>query len=112
MRLSHFSLIVSLFSISGSAGALDIGVSHSWHDSLAARDPFGIFARLPTGECTDAIPCTNGACCSIYGSCGYAPEFCGAGNCTSNCDAQAECGQYAPEGDGDCPLDVCCSEFG
>ncbi|ROW01932.1 hypothetical protein VMCG_05588 [Cytospora schulzeri] len=35
-----------------------------------------------------------------------------AGNCTSNCDAKAECGQYGKPGQQDCPLSVCCSQFG
>ena len=34
------------------------------------------------------------------------------GNCTSNCDAKAECGMYGKPGQQSCPLDVCCSKFG
>lgn len=30
----------------------------------------------------------------ITGLCGYSPGECGAGNCSSNCDAKAPCGQY------------------
>lgn len=61
--------------------------------------------------CSDDKPCDNG-CCSNAGHCGFGPTYCGSGNCTSNCDAVAECGQYAPEGSFDCPLNVCCSEHG
>ncbi|KAJ6448751.1 glycoside hydrolase superfamily [Mycena sanguinolenta] len=31
---------------------------------------------------------------------------------TSNCDAKAQCGPNAPVGEEDCPLNVCCSQFG
>lgn len=42
---------------------------------------------------------------------GVGPVYCGD-DCTSNCDATAECGEYAdPPGKG-CPLNVCCSEWG
>jgi hypothetical protein len=48
---------------------------------------------LPVGSCTASIPCANGACCNgKSGFCGFGPSFCGSGNCTSNCNAQAECG--------------------
>jgi len=68
--------------------------------------------RLATGACDDSTPCVNGACCSVSGFCGYSPAFCGAGNCTSNCNAKAQCGPYAVEGEQNCPLNVCCSQFG
>ncbi|KAH7317114.1 symbiotic chitinase [Stachybotrys elegans] len=45
------------------------------------------------------------------GWCGYGPTYCGDG-CTSNCDAHAECGQYAVPKDKKCPLNTCCSEHG
>ncbi|CAN9115600.1 unnamed protein product [Alternaria alternata] len=68
---------------------------------------------LPVGTCNDQTPCVNGACCSsISGLCGYSPSECGAGNCSSNCDAKAECGQYGKPNKQQCPLGVCCSEFG
>jgi hypothetical protein len=76
-----------------------------------ARDGF-LEPRLPTGACDASTPCVNGACCSVSGFCGYSPAFCGSGNCTSNCNAKAECGEYAVEGEQDCPLNVCCSQFG
>lgn len=46
-------------------------------------------------------------CCSKDGNCGFGPDFCGDG-CQGNCDAQAECGKYAPDGKHDCPINVCC----
>ncbi|KAH7321500.1 family 18 glycosyl hydrolase [Rhexocercosporidium sp. MPI-PUGE-AT-0058] len=53
---------------------------------------------LPTGTCNANTPCVNAACC--------------AANCTSNCKAKAECGQYGVSGKQNCPLGVCCSQFG
>ncbi|EUC34226.1 glycoside hydrolase family 18 protein [Bipolaris zeicola 26-R-13] len=69
--------------------------------------------ELPVGTCNAQTPCVNGACCSgVSGLCGYSPSECGVGNCTSNCDAKAECGQYGVPGKQTCPLGVCCSKFG
>lgn len=67
----------------------------------------------PNGEgtCAPGSPCVNGACCSKTGICGYSPDFCGAENCISNCDAKAQCGQYAVAGKERCPLNVCCVSF-
>jgi hypothetical protein len=42
---------------------------------------------------------------------GAGSAFCGTG-CLSNCDALAECGPDAAPGDENCPLNVCCSQFG
>ncbi|KAH8882436.1 glycoside hydrolase [Thozetella sp. PMI_491] len=67
---------------------------------------------LPEGACAPGTPCVNGACCSKEGFCGYSPDFCGANVCISNCDAKAECGQYALAGNERCPLNVCCSKYG
>ncbi|EGX92282.1 bacteriodes thetaiotaomicron symbiotic chitinase, putative [Cordyceps militaris CM01] len=61
--------------------------------------------------CGPDRPCKNKACCGKSGWCGYSPDFCGTG-CQSNCDAKAECGQYASPQGKTCPLNVCCSEFG
>lgn len=61
--------------------------------------------------CGPGRPCSNGACCGVSGNCGYAPAYCGTG-CTSNCDAKAQCGQYAAKPGQTCPLNACCSEFG
>ncbi|KAF2222118.1 hypothetical protein BDZ85DRAFT_239225 [Elsinoe ampelina] len=68
---------------------------------------------LPIGTCNARTPCPNGACCSgVSGLCGYSPSECGAGNCTSNCNAKAECGEFGTPGKQNCPLGVCCSKFG
>ncbi|KAH8799635.1 glycoside hydrolase family 18 protein [Xylogone sp. PMI_703] len=69
------------------------------------------FQVAVNAQCSPSSPCASG-CCSIYGSCGFGPEFCGKGNCTSTCDAVAQCGKYAPPGSTDCPLGVCCSQYG
>lgn len=61
--------------------------------------------------CGPDRPCYNGACCGEGGWCGYSPKYCGTG-CQSNCDAKAECGEYAATVGASCPLNVCCSEFG
>jgi hypothetical protein len=66
---------------------------------------------LPIGTCNPDTPCPNGACCGSNGLCGYSPTECGSG-CNSNCGAKAECGQYGTPGSQNCPLSVCCSEFG
>ncbi|KAE8326142.1 hypothetical protein BDV39DRAFT_193873 [Aspergillus sergii] len=67
---------------------------------------------LPIGTCAPGTPCSNGACCSKTGVCGFSPDQCGQDNCISNCDAKAECGQYAAAGHTTCPINVCCSKFG
>ncbi|KAI9146996.1 Killer toxin subunits alpha/beta [Paramyrothecium foliicola] len=61
-------------------------------------------------KCGEGNECRVG-CCSKEGVCGFSEDHCGTG-CISNCDAKAECGQYAPEGEEDCPINVCCSEHG
>lgn len=67
---------------------------------------------LPTGTCAPGTPCVNGACCGMNGLCGYSPLECSTATCLSNCNATAECGQYASASSSSCPLDVCCSFFG
>ncbi len=68
------------------------------------------FAQLSVpgggGICSDSIRCEKG-CCSKDNQCGFTPEHCGEG-CKSNCDATADCGQYAKPGQQDCPINVCC----
>jgi hypothetical protein len=76
--------------------------------SLTARQS----ATTGDGSCAPGRPCSNGACCSKNGYCGYSPDFCGSANCISNCDAKAQCGRYAPSGKQKCPLNVCCSQYG
>ncbi|KAK6335414.1 hypothetical protein TWF696_002192 [Orbilia brochopaga] len=60
--------------------------------------------------CSAKVPCKAG-CCSKFGNCGFGPEFCGDG-CLGNCDRKAECGEFAPQGQKNCPLNVCCSKWG
>ncbi|KAF2732643.1 hypothetical protein EJ04DRAFT_304974 [Polyplosphaeria fusca] len=61
--------------------------------------------------CTSTRNCKVG-CCGKSGWCGFGPDYCGKGNCTSTCDAKAECGPYAVAGQEKCPLNVCCSKNG
>lgn len=101
---------------------------------LPDLDTLLIQRALPIGTCNAQTPCENAACCGGKNNnlCGYSPGECGAGkffillnsnqttaekltskgNCTSNCDAKAECGQYGKSGQQKCPLNVCCSKFG
>lgn len=62
-------------------------------------------------QCGQGKPCSNGACCGGSGYCSYGPTYCGSG-CLANCDAVAECGQYAKTAGTECPLNTCCSQFG
>ncbi len=62
-------------------------------------------------SCSEKNPCSNGACCGPSGYCGYGPTYCGTG-CVSNCDATAECGEFAETPGQACPLNVCCSQYG
>ena len=62
-----------------------------------------------SSTCSKTSPCSNGACCSRWGNCGYGPDFCGT-DCLSNCNAKSECGKYGKVEK--CPLNVCCSQFG
>ena len=64
-----------------------------------------------TYQCSASKPCSNGACCGKSGYCGYGPTYCGSG-CVSDCNAVAECGQYAKTANTQCPLNTCCSQFG
>ncbi|PLB55790.1 putative class V chitinase [Aspergillus steynii IBT 23096] len=80
--------------------------SNSQGGLLSKRD------SLPTGTCAPGTPCANGACCSNTGVCSFAPSSCAPDVCISNCNATAPCGQWAKEGEGNCPLNVCCSQFG
>ncbi len=64
-----------------------------------------------TYTCGPGSPCSNGACCGSSGWCGYGATYCGAG-CQSNCNATADCGEYAAVPGATCPLNVCCSQYG
>ncbi|CEJ93482.1 hypothetical protein VHEMI09064 [[Torrubiella] hemipterigena] len=76
-----------------------------------AEPPKALGNDIDDHSCGPNRPCRNGACCGESGWCGYSPKYCGTG-CQSNCDAKAECGQYAAVPGSTCPLNVCCSEFG
>lgn len=95
--------VVAIQSIKDGSASLNnrVGNSHS----LFSRD-------LPTGTCNAQTPCPIAACCGTNGLCGYSPSECGAGKCISKCDSKADCGQYGVPGKQNCPLNVCCSEFG
>ncbi|KAI0203375.1 glycoside hydrolase [Astrocystis sublimbata] len=70
----------------------------------------GLTAAQGDGTCSSTSPCVSG-CCSKSGFCGFGPDYCGK-TCVSNCDAVAECGQYAKDSGKSCPLNVCCSQYG
>ncbi|PGH27225.1 hypothetical protein AJ80_01182 [Polytolypa hystricis UAMH7299] len=74
---------------------------------LLACLPFVVSQQDAT--CDSENPCKVG-CCSKEGSCGFGPDWCGEGNCISNCNAVAECGRY--NSNKECPLSVCCSRWG
>ena len=128
MRISAlFPLAFSLASICASVQASHVisnGHKENHRNPIRAVDAYSpqslnpklrsvpLYARdLPIGTCNKDTPCTNKACCGPDGLCGYSPKSCGNG-CSSNCDAKAQCGQYAPADSQKCPLNVCCSEFG
>ncbi|RWA12800.1 hypothetical protein EKO27_g2300 [Xylaria grammica] len=96
-------LITSLYkreTLATSNASMPIVVAHN--TALFPRDDY---------TCSPGKPCSNHACCGKSGYCGYGPTYCGTA-CTSNCDAKAECGQYASPAGKTCPLNTCCSEFG
>lgn len=72
--------------------------------SIALLHP--VLSQEDLSKCSATKACYQG-CCSKDGNCGFGPDFCGDG-CQGNCDAQAECGKYAPDGKHDCPINVCC----
>ncbi|KAL1957767.1 hypothetical protein VTO42DRAFT_5485 [Malbranchea cinnamomea] len=69
--------------------------------------------------CSETKKCPLGCCGSVdpttgKGVCGLGPDFCGEG-CISSCNEKSECDPgWGPEWSNatDCPLRVCCSEFG
>ena len=95
---------------------------HQGHTQHGAHDISSggslLQARDNTYNCDENNPCSNGACCGKSGYCGYGPTYCGTNGqspndqCWSQCDAHAECGQYAVNPGQGCPLNVCCSQFG
>ena len=78
-----------------------LSILPSQMQSSLALTFFSLFiATLPLSfaqsTCSASSPCKQG-CCSTSGNCGFGPAFCGAGNCTSTCNAQAQCGRkYNP----------------
>lgn len=50
--------------------------------------------------------------CGTNGKCGFEPENCGLGNCTSNCNAHAMCGRRSATGKEPCGMNLCCSWSG
>jgi hypothetical protein len=73
--------------------ALLIGFLHSFVlniHSVPAQTPGG------GGTCSDATPCLVG-CCNKDNQCGLTDAHCGD-CCKSNCNATAECGEYASPG--------------
>ena len=100
--------------------------SRSLHASTSSAR-FNSLFRREVERCSTSSPCADGrsvrltyspapkansaldSCCGTTGICGYGPEYCGSGNCTSNCDATAMCGQYSKDGDIPCGMNLCCS---
>lgn len=120
--VSLLSLIVLSFYLAKNDGPKDemrSGVSslrtRQWATNFSAMagPPKGYARRVEADPytCDKNRPCSNGACCGPSGNCGYSPEYCGEG-CISNCNATAECGQYAATPGQTCPLKTCCSEHG
>lgn len=123
--LSHFLQLILCLSIAQSADSSPsppedpstvssfAGPGTPSHALLAATA-----SSSATYKCDENTPCSNGACCGTVGYCGYGPTYCGTtgtspnADCWSNCDAFAECGRYAAPTRTECPLNVCCSEFG
>lgn len=115
----HFLFFLSLTpwtSASFDSSNFDVVSDHSLdfspiasNHSLARRQTDSTTA--PDYTCGPNKKCQNGACCGKSNVCGYGPLYCGDG-CQSNCDAHAECGQYALQAGQSCPLNVCCSQFG
>ncbi|EMD68575.1 glycoside hydrolase family 18 protein [Bipolaris sorokiniana ND90Pr] len=83
-------------------------------------EPSGLSARQADDpySCNENKPCSNGACCAKSGYCGFGEKSCGTNGqspndvCWSNCDAHAECGRNSDPPNKECPLNVCCSQFG
>lgn len=81
--------------------ALDIANGQN-HLLPGAYQP-GSLAPLAKGDdsysCKKGVLCETYACCGSFlggdtGTCGFGEAFCGS-DCDSQCDAKAECGQFA-----------------
>ncbi|KAF2219278.1 hypothetical protein BDZ85DRAFT_44460 [Elsinoe ampelina] len=113
MRHTKFLLgaIAACGLLSPTRGDTDVALDHPV--ALLGNGPNAQLLDLPIGTCNAQTPCPNGACCSgVTNLCGYSSSECGPGNCTSNCNAKAECGEFGAPGKQKCPLGVCCSKFG
>lgn len=118
----NFAFIVTMLFVFLCGGLADIHSSHKHHHlarhgsglSTASLEELlqGSLSKRDDYSCGPGSPCGNGACCGTSRYCGYGPTYCGSGNCTSNCDAVAECGQYAAKPGKQCPLNTCCSKYG
>ncbi|KAG7102489.1 Chitotriosidase-1 like protein [Verticillium longisporum] len=71
--------------------------------AVSVFNPRGLntFQKRQALRCDDG-PCIDGSCCSKEKICGYGPSYCGAGNCTSQCDATAMCGEYSENAEMPC----------
>ncbi|KAL3453554.1 hypothetical protein BJX65DRAFT_302452 [Aspergillus insuetus] len=94
-------------------------------NQVPASGPSASFSIQRTADpddpysCSENDPCGNGACCARTGVCGYGEDYCGTSGdsgpndvCWSNCDAKAECGRHSDPPGKECPLNVCCSQYG
>ncbi|PNH59394.1 hypothetical protein VD0002_g8164 [Verticillium dahliae] len=81
--------------------------------AVSVFNPRGLntFQKRQALRCDDG-PCIDGSCCSKEKICGYGPSYCGAGNCTSQCDATAMCGEYSENAEMPCGMKLCCSAMG
>ncbi|EAU32456.1 predicted protein [Aspergillus terreus NIH2624] len=81
-------------------------LSFSLHDKTSTVISPGVTTPLLRRDeyaCNANKPCKNGACCGTGGYCGFGPTYCGAG-CLSNCNATAECGEFAKKCQSNCVL--------
>ncbi|KAM7183639.1 Glycoside hydrolase superfamily [Rhypophila sp. PSN 637] len=88
------------------------GDAETWEESNARLFARSVLGRRDATRCLDDGTCADGSCCSIKGTCGYGPEFCGKGNCTSGCTATAMCGIHSEGGKAKCGMSLCCSASG
>ncbi|ESZ99230.1 oviduct-specific glycoprotein [Sclerotinia borealis F-4128] len=84
----------------------------TFNNSVSAFNPRDVnihsLQRRDALRC-DSAPCIDG---STAGICGYGPSYCGAGNCTSYCEATAMCGEFSENADVPCGMQLCCSSSG